>query len=90
MLTKTVLEFFGTGGRGDVLATARMLGVGSGTICNWGDTVPRGVAFELQQVTGGLLKVDLSAYEPHKRDSPELRKAMQDHCKAKRKELKAG
>ena len=90
MLTKTVLEFFGTGGRGDILATARMLGVGSGAICNWGDTVPRGVAFELQQVTSGLLKVDLSVYKPHKRDSEDLRKAMQDHCKAKRKELKAG
>lgn len=91
MLTKTVLEFFSKNGdgKGGTRAAAKMLGIGSGAVCNWGDTVPRGLAFELQHVTDGLLQVDLSVYKPHKRDTPELRKAMQDHCKAKRKS-KAG
>lgn len=91
MLTKTVLEFFSKNGDGvgGTIATAKMLGIGSGAVCNWGPTVPRGLAFELQHVTDGLLQVDLSVYKPHKRDTPELRKAMQDHCKAKRKN-KAG
>ncbi len=91
MLTETVLKFFSANGdgKGGNRATARMLGLGCGSVTNWGKTVPRGVAFELQHVTDGLLQVDLSVYEPHKRDSPELRKAMQEHCKAKRK-AKAG
>ena len=91
MLTRTVLEFFSKkgDGAGGTIATAKMLGIGSGAVCNWGDTVPRGLAFELQHVTDGLLQVDLSVYKPHKRDSVELRKALQEHCKAKRKN-KAG
>lgn len=92
MLKADVLKFFSknSDGKGGTLATGKFLGIGSGAITNWGETVPRGIAFELQVRTEGLLQFDESVYpEQHKRDTPEMRKAMQDHCKAKRKN-KAG
>lgn len=93
MLTKTVLEFFSANsdGKGGYMPATEMLGVATGTISNWGAVVPRGVAFELQVRTNGLLQFDESVYPVlHKRDTPEMKKMLSDFCKEKTKNKKAG
>ena len=92
MLSKTVIDFFSEDGKGKCgyRNAQRMLCAAGGTLFNWGEVVPRAIALELELRTKGLLKYDETVYpELHKRDTPEMRKAMQDHCKAKRKN-KAG
>lgn len=85
MRTKDVIEFFSDErGKGGYIRTWKLLGLSSGMPSNWGEVIPRGLAYELQALTGGLLKVDLSCYEPLRRDSEEARKALTEWISAKR------
>lgn len=86
MRTADVLEFFNNhkGKSTGYGACWKMLGLSSGTVSLWKGVVPRGLAFELQVLTDGLLKVDLSCYEPQKRDSEERQKALAELVRAKK------
>lgn len=82
MRTSDLIDFFGSN-----TAATKALGLGSsGTISNWGEIVPRGMAFEIQHLTEGLLKVDLSCYKPVKRDTPEMQEMFRLRCIMRRKE----
>ena len=84
MRTADVLNLFG----GNSAATKALGLKSTGTISNWGPIVPRGMAFELQHITGGLLSVDLSCYKPESRDNPEKLAEIDRICRVKRKEKK--
>lgn len=84
MRTADVLNLFG----GNSAATKALCLKSTGTISNWGPIVPRGMAFELQHITGGLLSVDLSCYKPEARDNPEKLAEIDRICRVKRKEKK--
>lgn len=85
MKTRDVLNFFNDSkGKGGYERCWRMLGLSSATPSLWGEVVPRGMAFELEHLTGGLLKVDMSCYEPMKRDTEEKKKALNEWINAKR------
>lgn len=84
MRTADVLNLFG----GNSAATKALGLKSTGTISNWGPIVPRGMAFELQHITGGLLSVDLSCYKPETRDNPRKLAEIDQICRVKRKELK--
>lgn len=84
MRTADVLNLFG----GNSAATKALGLKSTGTISNWGPIVPRGMAFELQHITGGLLSVDLSCYKPEARDNPEKLAEIDRICRVKRKEKK--
>jgi hypothetical protein len=86
MRTEKVLDLFG----GNSAATKALGLKSTGTISNWGPIVPRGMAFELQHITGGLLSVDLSCYKPELRDNPEKLAEIEHICRVKRKEKKPG
>jgi len=84
MQTIDVINFFGSNS-----AATKALGLKStGTISNWGPVVPRGMAFELQHITGGLLSVDLSCYKQETRDDPAKLAEIDRICRVKRKEKK--
>ena len=88
MRTQDVIDFFGSNS-----AATKALGLRStGAISNWSvrskGVVPRGLAFELQHITGGLLSVDLSLYNPEPRDDPQKMAELERICRVKRKELK--
>lgn len=84
MRTADVLNLFG----GNSAATKALGLKSTGTISNWGTIVPRGMAFELQHITGGMLSVDLSCYKPEARDNPEKLAEIDRICRVKRKEKK--
>ena len=84
MRTEKVLDLFG----GNSAATKALGLKSTGTISNWGPIVPRGMAFELQHITGGLLSVDLSCYKAESRDNPEMMAEIDRICRVKRKEKK--
>lgn len=52
------VEFFGTS-----RAVALALGVSAQAVSNWGNLVPKGAALELEKITNGALKCDLSVYK---------------------------
>lgn len=57
MEKKTVLAHFKT-----QVAIAQALGISHQAVVKWGDLVPKGSAYQLQVITGGLLRVDESLY----------------------------
>jgi DNA-binding transcriptional regulator YdaS (Cro superfamily) len=61
MLKTAAVAHFGT-----ALALARALGIASASVSEWGEVVPKGRAYELQVMTGGVLRVDTSLYPPRK------------------------
>ena len=42
---------------------AQVLGVSLPAICQWGEVVPKGRAYEIQALTNGALTVDTSLYQ---------------------------
>lgn len=44
------------------VALAQALGIRPQAVSKWGDVVPKGAAYQLQVITGGLLRVDESLY----------------------------
>ena len=48
---------------GTAAALAEALGIAPSSVSEWGEFVPRGRAYELQVLTGGVLRVDPAAYE---------------------------
>lgn len=64
MKTADAIKFYGT-----KAALARALGIKPPSIHDWGDLVPKGRAYELQDLTDGALQVDRAAYEPQREAS---------------------
>lgn len=52
---------------GGVCKTAEALGIRHSSVCQWRDIIPKGAALELEKITNGALKCDLSVYKsrPH-------------------------
>jgi transcriptional repressor of cell division inhibition gene dicB len=50
----TVIEHFGS-----IAAIAKAIGVSHAAVSKWGDTIPKGRAYQIEVLTGGKLKADL-------------------------------
>ncbi|EEJ5470870.1 hypothetical protein AU693_003903 [Salmonella enterica subsp. diarizonae] len=52
---------------GGVCKTAEALGIRHSSVCQWREIIPKGAALELEKITNGALKCDLSVYKsrPH-------------------------
>ena len=61
MRTEDAIQYFGS-----KAALARALGIRQPSIYDWGELVPKGRAYELQDLTGGALRVDRNAYNRRK------------------------
>lgn len=61
MRTEDAIRHFGS-----KAALARALGIRQPSIYDWGELVPMGRAYELQDLTGGALRVDRNAYNRRK------------------------
>ena len=57
MRKEVVIKHFGT-----EVAVAEALGISRQAVNKWPDTVPEGVAYKLQVMTAGLLRVDPNDY----------------------------
>lgn len=57
MQKKTVIEYFGSAG-----ATCKALGITRQYVGQWPDRVPMGMAYKIESVTGGALKVNPDDY----------------------------
>lgn len=55
-----VISYFG-----GVSNLARVLGISHASISGWGSVIPKGRAFEIQTITGGVLKVNPALYAKH-------------------------
>ena len=51
---------------GSPTALARALNIKPPSIYCWGELVPKGRAYELQHITSGALRVDVTAYDQAK------------------------
>lgn len=51
MKKETVLNYFG-----GVTKTAEALGISKGSVSLWGEEIPQGRAYQIESLTGGLLK----------------------------------
>ena len=52
-----VLKHFGS-----ITSTARALGISFQYVFQWSELIPQGMAYKIESVTGGALKVDPSLY----------------------------
>ena len=52
-----VLKHFGS-----MSATAKALGISFQYVFQWADLIPQGMAYKIESVTGGVLKVDPELY----------------------------
>ncbi|EFQ8337995.1 hypothetical protein HZV21_005093 [Salmonella enterica] len=48
---------------GGVCKTAEALGIRHSSVCQWSEIIPKGAALELEKITNGALKCDLSVYK---------------------------
>lgn len=71
MFKVDVIDFFG--GRGAISEVARLIGVSHGAVSQWPELIPKGAALELEKITNGALKCDLSLY----RERPRKNKRVQ-------------
>ena len=62
MLKETAVKHFGS-----CAAIARAIGRTPMAVVNWPDIVPEGMAYKIQVVSGGLLRVDPSLYAKKRR-----------------------
>ncbi|ECJ2444979.1 Cro/Cl family transcriptional regulator [Salmonella enterica subsp. diarizonae] len=60
---------------GSKAAIARALGVSQPAVTRWGETIPKGRALELEKLTDGALKCDLSLYKGRQRKNKRSPKA---------------
>ncbi|HAT1683134.1 TPA: hypothetical protein I8Y21_003856 [Klebsiella oxytoca] len=58
MNTQEAVDFFGT-----KAAIGRALDISQVAVTRWGDIIPKGAALELEKITNGALKCDLSVYK---------------------------
>lgn len=65
MLKTEVINFFG--GRGAISRVAALVGVTHGAVSQWSDPIPKGAALELEKLTNGALKCDLTLYKGRRR-----------------------
>ncbi|EMD2987277.1 Cro/CI family transcriptional regulator [Salmonella enterica] len=61
MLKSEVIAFFG--GRGGMGKVAVLLGISYGAVNQWSEIIPKCAALELEKITNGALKCDLSVYK---------------------------
>jgi transcriptional regulator with XRE-family HTH domain len=54
-----VIRHFG----GTQVKVAEALGITKSAVSQWPETVPEGIAYKLQVITGGMLRVDPAVYE---------------------------
>ncbi len=53
MKTEDAIKFYGSAAK-----LAKVLGISRQAVDNWGDTVPRGRAYELMVITGGRIRTN--------------------------------
>jgi transcriptional repressor of cell division inhibition gene dicB len=70
MLKSDVLKHFDAEDR-SLQATATALGITKSAVSQWGEVIPAGVAYKLQVMTAGVLRVDPSLYAKEQADPPE-------------------
>ncbi|EBI9418590.1 Cro/CI family transcriptional regulator [Salmonella enterica] len=58
MNKSSVVEYYGT-----QRAVALRLGISFQAVSNWPELIPKGAALELEKITNGALKCDLSVYK---------------------------
>ncbi len=56
-----VIAHFG----GNQVTTAKALGITKSAVSQWGDIIPEGMAYKIQVITAGILRVDPAAYAKH-------------------------
>ncbi len=56
MTTSHAVKYFGS-----KAALARALGINKGAVSQWGETIPKGRAYQIEVLTGGKLKANPSA-----------------------------
>lgn len=62
MNKSSAVDFYGT-----QKAVAFALGISFQAVSNWPDLIPKGAALELEKITNGALKCDLSLYKGRRR-----------------------
>ncbi|WNS38294.1 Cro/CI family transcriptional regulator [Enterobacter chuandaensis] len=60
MRKSDVINFFG-----GVCKTAEALGIKHPSVSEWPEIIPEGRAYQLENITRGKLKVDVSLYQKH-------------------------
>ncbi|EAX4622201.1 hypothetical protein UP57_004026 [Salmonella enterica subsp. enterica serovar Hermannswerder] len=73
MFKSDAVAFFG--GRGAISRIASITGVTHGAVSQWPDLIPKGAALELEKITNGALKCDLSLYKGRQRKNKRSPKA---------------
>jgi len=58
MKKQTVIEHFG----GSQVDVAKALGISKSAVSQWDEVIPEGVAYKLQVMTAGVLRVDPAMY----------------------------
>ncbi len=58
MNKSSAIEYYGT-----QRAVALSLGISYQAVSNWPEIIPKGAALELEKITNGALKCDLSVYK---------------------------
>ncbi|MDX7924074.1 Cro/CI family transcriptional regulator [Aeromonas media] len=59
MKKSDAIEYYGT-----ATALARALGINKSAVSLWGDTIPKGRAYQIEVMTGGQLKADPTQSRP--------------------------
>lgn len=65
MYKKDIFSFFGYQGAIKKISTA--LGISHSAVSQWPELIPKGAALELEKITNGALKCDLSVYKSRPR-----------------------
>lgn len=61
MKKSDVIAHFG----GTQVQVADALGITKSAVSQWSEVIPEGIAYKIQVITAGLLRVDPSLYEKH-------------------------
>ncbi|EBL9222312.1 hypothetical protein DNS57_10835 [Salmonella enterica] len=61
MYKKNTLIFFGS--QGAIKKISTILGISHSAVSQWPEIIPKGAALELEKITNGALKCDLSVYK---------------------------
>ncbi len=60
MKTELAVDYFGT-----KAAIADALGIKRSAVSQWGETIPKGRAYQIEVLTGGMLKADSRSTPQH-------------------------
>ncbi|MBZ1665042.1 Cro/CI family transcriptional regulator [Klebsiella pneumoniae] len=74
MYKSSVVDFFGS-----QRAASIALGVSDQAISQWSELIPKGAALELEKITNGALKCDLSLYREHPRKNKRVQQVEARH-----------